>query len=418
MGCQEDITTSVAGDLVPVNAVTVELTLEFHEFAENLEAWGGYGQPYELARDLVATAFEGSLDARVLNSWNSYPVAATVRDSTGVFNPDSTLTFVGGKVVARFDTLTSLFAGPVTLAVSALPEEWDVRTVRWDAAVDSLGDLRPWEEPGAGPATLLSTATWDPEAGDSVTLELDSAGVAVWADTAGALKGARLDAVTEGTRLDLTGLSLTLATRPSSNPDTLVDLQVATRSRTFIFQPEPEPPQGEIRVGGVPAWRSVFEMDMPFTLDGPPELCQKVQCPFTLKPEGVISASLVLTTKAPPPAFQPRDTLRLDVRPVLEPSRLPKSPLGNSLVGIAGVTVAPEGFGEDAGLEVEVPVGPYIQVLLSESTKPELDVPKTLALLSSFEPLSLYFASFEGPDSPDGPKLRLILTLAEDVLIR
>jgi len=168
----------------------------------------------------------------------------------------------------------------------------------------------------------------------------------------------------------------------------------------------------------VPAWRTVFTMNMPKSLDGPPELCQLVQCPLTLTPESLISASLVLTTQAPPPAFRPTDSLRLDVRPVLEPSRLPKSPLGASLVGIFGVQLIPESFGEEAGAEVEIPLGLYVERLIAGNNDSDVEVPPTLALLSSFEPLSLYFAVFEGPDSPARPELRLLLTLADEVRIR
>jgi hypothetical protein len=92
--------------------------------------------------------------------------------------------------------------------------------------------------------------------------------------------------------------------------------------------------------------------------------------------------------------------------------------LGNSLTGLLGIQLAPDAFTEDAGVEVEVPIGPYVEGLISVNQGEEVEVPPTLALLSSFEPLSLYFAAFEGPDSPFAPRLRLILTIAEDVRIR
>ena len=79
--CQEDITATLDGDLIPVGAVTVEVTLPFQDFAGDLEHWGGYGQAYQLPNDVVARAFEGSLDARILNNWFPYPRLASVRDS-------------------------------------------------------------------------------------------------------------------------------------------------------------------------------------------------------------------------------------------------------------------------------------------------------------------------------------------------
>jgi hypothetical protein len=416
--CQEEITSALDGDLIPVGALTVEVTLPFHEFAGDLEGWGGYGQAYELSKGILARAFEGSLDARVLNSWAPYPDSAFVRDSTGSVRSDTLLTFVGGRIVARFDTLSSVLDGPVTLSIGALLRDWDFRSAAWTVAVDSVGDRQLWTEEGAGPVTPLGTAVWDPATGDSVVFEIDSAGVALWADTVDSKKGVRLDAVTEGVRLDLRSLTYLLSTRPSIHTDTIVELPVGSATRTFIYQPVPQATEGEIRVGGVPAWRTVFTMNMPKVLEGPAELCQLVQCPLTLTPESLISASLVLTTRAPPAAFQPTDSLYLDVRQVLEPSRLPKSPLGSSLVGIIGVQLIPEYFGEGAGAEVEIPLGGFVERLIAGNNDPDVAVPTTVALLSLFEPLSLYFAVFEGPDSPAGPELRLLLTLAEDVQIR
>ena len=81
-GCQEEITTVVQGDLIPVGAVTVEVVLPFEEFGSDPEAWGGYGQPYELSTPIIARAFEEILDSRIVNAWHSYPIAASVRDST------------------------------------------------------------------------------------------------------------------------------------------------------------------------------------------------------------------------------------------------------------------------------------------------------------------------------------------------
>jgi hypothetical protein len=417
-GCQEDITVVLDSDLIPVEAQSIEVTLPFHSFAKDLEGWGGYGRPYELPNEILAKEFEGGLEARVLNAWNNYPVATTVRDSLGNFGTDSTLTFVSGRVIARFDTLTSIHGDSVTLAISAIPRNWDFRSVNWNMAVDSVGDAQPWDVPGADPATAVATSVWDPSLADSVVFQLDSAAVATWADTVDAGNGVRLDVVTEGTRLDLVSLIYLLDTRPSSHPDTLVELAVGSRGRTFIYHPVLEEAEGEIRVGGVPAWRTLFTMDLPEALDGPAELCAIVPCPYTVTVESVSSAALILTTRAPPPGFQPTDTLFMDVRPVLEPSRLPKSPLGNSLAGARGIRLTPDQFGEGVGAKIEVPLSSYVQGLVAERTTPELEIPHTLALLSAFEPLSLYFAAFEGPDSPAPPELRLILTLADTVKIR
>jgi hypothetical protein len=417
LACQEEIVAVLEGDLVPVDALTVEVRLPFEDFAKDLEAWSGYGRPFELTRDVLARNFGGSMDARVLNSWFPFPSGAQVRDAAGLVRTDTLLTFVGARLVARFDTLTSVFDEVLEIGVGALSQEWDFVSSSWDMAVDTVGDRREWTESGGGPATPVATASWDPAQGDSIVLELDSAGVALWADTAGARKGARLDMVSDGARLDLIDLRLYLETRPSVNPDTLVELEVSSRSRTFIYSPEPEAPDDEIRVGGVPAWRSVFTMNLPEALNGPESLCQQVQCPFTLDPESIVSASLVLTAQEPPAGFQPTDTLLMDARPVLEPSRLPKSPLGTTLLVSQGVSLPHEAFAPGAGTKIEVQLGPYVQGLLTESDGTYV-APTTVALLSAFEPFSLSFAAFEGPESPFPPELKLVLVLAEDIRIR
>jgi hypothetical protein len=417
LACQEEIVAVLEGDLVPVDALTVEVRLPFNEFAKDLEAWSGYGRPFELTADVVANDFGGNLDARVLSSWFPFPTEAQVRDSLGLVRTDTLLTFTGGRLVARFDTLASVFGDSLEVGVGALSQEWDFISANWEMAVDSVGDREAWTEAGGGPVTPIATGFWDPAFADSIVLELDSAGVGLWSDTLGARKGARFDVVSEGARLELTDLTLYLNTRPSVNPDTLVELEISTRSRTFIYSPQPEVPETEIRIGGVPAWRAVFTMDLPEALNGPESLCQQVQCPLTLDPASLVSASLVLTTKEPKAGFQPSDTLLMDVRPVLEPSRLPKSPLGTTLLVTGGTALPHELFGPDAGSEVEVQLGPYIQGLLAGDTGP-VETPTTVALLAAFEPLSLSFVEFEGPDSPFAPELRLILVLAEDVMIR
>jgi hypothetical protein len=394
----------------------VEVSLPFQDFAEEVEAWGGYGNPWELPKTVLARTFGGALDARTLVSFFNYPTVASVRDTTGSVRPDTLLTFVGGTIVAIVDTVASVADEPVTVGVGALQDDWHFRSATWTMAVDTIGEQTPWPEEGGGPVIPLSTATWAPESGDTIRIQLDSTDVASWIDTLAARRGMRLDVLTEGARLDLTSARLYLNTRPSINPDTLVELEVGARTRTFIYQPSLEEPGEEIRVGGVPAWRSVMDLDLPEFLDGPPELCAELGCPLPITPEALISASLVLTTKAPAAAFQPTDSLYMDVRPVLAPERMPKSPLGSSLAGILGVALPPEHFGENDGVEVKIPLGAYIEALLEQG--PDGELPASLVLLSTFEPASLAYLSFEGPGSEKSPQLRLILTYGEGVGIR
>jgi hypothetical protein len=405
-------------NLIPTKAITVEVRLSFDEFAENLRVYGGYGSPAELPYGVLAHQYEGDLEARVLNGWWPYPVAATVKDSTGGNRPDSSLVFIGGRLIAHIDTIASVHEGSVEMAAGAVQQPWHYGSVDWQVAVDTVGDLQEWAEEGGGLVVPLATAIWDPSEADSVVFLLDSADVALWADTAAAAQGARLDALTEGVRIQTHTLRLILTTRPSSNPDTLVELLVGTRYRSFVYEPVLEAPESDFRVGGVPAWRTVWDMNFPTVLTGPPELCEQVGCPLVLETGMVNSGSLYLTTKAPPPGFVPSDTLRLDVRSVLEPHRLPKSPLGISLAGSQGVSVPFEYFGEEVESRVEVPIGGYLVELIRGETVTGEEISHTMVLLSSREPLSLPFGEFYGAGSPFEPEIRLILTLGGGVEIR
>jgi len=418
LGCQEELPTAGLEDLIPVKAVTAEVWLPFDEFAENLRVYGGFGSPSELPYGVLAHGYEGGLEARTLIGFWDFPVFALVKDTTGTSRADSSLVFVGGKIVAHIDTVGSIHEGPVELAVGAVQHSWDYRSTNWQVAVDTVGDFQPWPEVGGGPVIPMTTATWEPTESDSIIFELDSASVALLSDSLGTAHGVRLDALTEGVRLQAHTLRLFLTTRPSSNPDTLVELVVQNRFRSFIYDPVLEAPESEFRVGGVPAWRTVFDMKFPAVLDGPPEFCQKVTCPLVLEPGMVNGASLYLTTTSPPPGFRPSDYLQVDVRTVLEPDRLPKSPLGASLVGFYGVIFAPAVFNEEAGTRVEIPFGSYVVDLIRGTTAAGYEFSRTVAILSSQEPFSMPFGSFYGPGGPNEPQLRVILTLGGGVEIR
>ncbi len=415
LACDEKTPTSLDDERLPVDPTTVEVLLPWESFATGLTVYGGYGSTNELGGGVVARGYEGTLDARTLVRFEPLPFRATVRDSLGTLRADSNFAYVGGRVVARFDTLSSTNGeDPVSLALGRLTEAWDVRTTSWTLAVDTAGDQRPWTEPGAGPVVALGEAEWDPVNGDSIWFEIDSATVAALGDTLDDARGVRLDLVSEGERVDVRSVTLRLDARPNVHRDTIVTFTSESRGITFVYDPVPPPPPDGIRVGGTPAWRTVLELDIPLVLNGPESLCALVGCPFEIEPSRVNHASLLLTTSVvEPTAFQPSDTIRLDVRPVLAPEILPKSPLGQSFLGTIGERVAPEAFRGGAGLEVAVPITSLVRILVDPNRDP--DISSQVALLSVQEPFSLAFGSFVGPGAPGAPMLRLILTAADTV---
>jgi hypothetical protein len=123
-------------------------------------------------------------------------------------------------------------------------------------------------------------------------------------------------------------------------------------------------------------------------------------------------AALVLRTRSPAEAFQPTDSVALDVRPVLSRAALPKSPLGNSLIADpAGQRVDAAAFAVE-GAPVEIPVTSYVKAFLGGPDPAGRPPPGTLALLAAPEPGSFTFAEFFGPGGANEPILKLIVTVS------
>jgi len=140
-----------------------------------------------------------------------------------------------------------------------------------------------------------------------------------------------------------------------------------------------------------------------------------VTCPVTLHSSELNYAALVLRTRRTQDAFQPTDTVAIDVRPVLSRVALPKAPLGNSLIGFAGRVIRPGLVGDEAGEDIEIPITIFAQNLISGTDAAGFEPPNTLALLSVFEPVSIAFASFHGPGDENAPFLKLIITIGRFV---
>lgn len=421
-GCQESLPTAATDDLVR-GGVAVEVILPFEDFGTRTRVYGGYGRASELGGGFVAHAFgsgtggvqeEGGLEAVTLLRFGRYPEFVSVSDTAGTTRPDSSLTFLSGRIAARFDTLSSVLPGPVEVTARAITEPWDGVSANWEYAIDTLRHHVLWSQPGGGVLEEIGSAVWDPATdGDSLHITVDSARVASWADTLNLARGVHLSTDHPGVRLQMRSALLWLETLPSINPDTLVDVLADTEATSFIYDPIPRIPDGSLRVGGAPAWRTVIDLDIPGTLNGPPDLCEALGCPLEITETHVSYAALQLTTHAESPAFAPSDTLTIDLRMVMVPDILPKSPLGPGTTGITGVALAPQLFRPPAGQIVEVPMTTVVRDLLRGETSDGDPVSSTVALLSTFEPLSIEYVSFEDAVGPGAPRLRLILNFSQ-----
>ena len=412
--CDERTPTSVDVTPLPPEPVTVEVEFPWDDFASNLAVYGGYSGPEALEESIVARAFAGTLDARTLIRWGAFPTAASVRDSTGTLRTDLNISIYSGYVVAYIDVAASTNTGPVTLGLGALQNEWHAPSTTWTSAVDTLGEQRAWPEAGAGPVTPLATRDWNPAEGDSVQFFVDSATIAAWRDPADpGGSSARIELLTDGHRLRIVGGALRLETRSSIDPDTVLILTAAAAEVTLVYTPAATPPADGMRVGGAPAWRTVFDIAIPTALTGPPALCASVGCPFTIGPQHVSYAGLALRSRRTEDAYQPTDSVALDVRPVLSRAALPKSPLGGSLLADPlGQRVGPEPFATQEGSLVEIPISAFVRGYLAGPDPSGRPPPGTLALLSATEPEGFTFASFFGPGGVNEPVLKLILTVS------
>ena len=423
VACEDMTPTSTDSSLLPVTPLTLEIRLPYSEFGADLELTGGFGNESQLNTSLIAGEHQGVLNARAWVRFAEFPTDVVLADSNGIVVTDSMPAYVGGRVTAFVDTISAMYDEPPVLAASALTEAWDPESVNWTNAVDSVADVQPWSEPGGGVLTMLDEVTWDPAEGDTVVFEVDSATVNAWADTTDGSRGVLFSTGDSGVRLELSFVSLNVDIRSSVNPDTLLERTIIAAARSFIYDPPPPDPQGEIRVGGTPSWRSTFRVALPDTLHGPEELCETVGCPFELRSESVNFAALVLHSATSPPGFQPDDTLAFDARAALSAANLPKSPLGTSLLatsfaGLAGAAVPPDFFGDEPEGELTVGITGFIQDLLRGETTRGDPAPTSISLLSIFEPLSLDLMTFAGPGDENEPFLRVILTTRVGVPLR
>jgi len=418
--CQNEIPTALGEGFLPVEPVTLEVRLPWSQFVTSAQVVGGFGRADELGVGTIANAFGGTLNARTLLHLEPQHL---VYDAS-----DTLTTIVGGSFLLRFNPTGSSNQGPVTVAVGRTSTHWDARSASWRLAVDSLDGQEEWPEQGGGPVEPLGKAVWDPLEGDSLLISFGPAALANVLDTTTLEFGVRVDLDTPGELVQVISGEIQLFAMVEG-VDTMITLpSVSVTDQTFIYDPAPGPPEG-LRVGGIPAWRTVISMAIPAMVAGTPEACALVTCPLALTAERINLANLVLSTQANEPGFQPTDSLLVHARSLFAPGVLPKSPLGPPIflddLGLAvGAALASAAFAPGGERSVEVPITPLVWDLVRGTTVGGGSTSSTIALLSlSCNPVgklcveseSIAFSSFAGAGQPGEPFLRLILTISDRV---
>jgi hypothetical protein len=418
-GCTNAVPTSDDGNLIPVDAVTVEVHLPFASFARDLRSFSGFGSPADVPVTVLAHQWEGELESRALVRIDSLPDWIAVRlpgSSSPAVHADSMYQPVSGKVILRLDTL-GLGGESFELEAGAVLTPWDPETANWEVASDTLGAVSPssWPEPGGGPVRSLVSETWGPADGDSLVLDIDSLTITEMTEADRSDRGLRVRGLTKGTRIRVMDVDLRVLARSSINPDTLVEVTAELDRGTVIYSPSPETSSDVLQIGGAPADRTTFRMELPLSVDVGVEVCAKVRCPLELRADRILFAGLVLHTHTTlSPGFAPASSIAVEVRPVLSPERLPRSPLSPP-VNPGADGLAPDVFSSETETLYEIPMTGYLRTLLEPDLAGGVAPSSTLALLVRPEPPGLEVISFYGVGTQLGPYLRLVLTVSDGV---
>lgn len=411
-GCGDEDPTAVGSVLIGPSVSTFEVVLDAEDFLQLDTTYDGFGHIRDAGFRLVANQFADELDAHTLFEI-SRPYTVTYQVD-GESRNDSIAAFRGARVTLIVDTLAST-EGPVDVEVLPVTESWDAGSVSWTLRYDTAGLSEAWTTPGGTTAGVAGRATYT--SGDTLVIPIDSASAAVWQDTTAARRGALIRSATPGSRLRLTSVRFTFDVVPRDNPDTLLTAGAATRNMHIIDPEEPSTPTAtELRVGGLPAWRTLlrFRPMRELVLDacgggglgtGDPE------CDVPLR-DATLTLATLLLEPLPVAGRRLERPIRIDARAVLAAANVPvfRSPLTS--VGAMRDSVPVELFTPlpPPGARVAVPITGYVRELVREED-PEEPLPVWLALVAAAERSTFGYASFSSMESAAPPRLRLVVTV-------
>lgn len=409
--CGDELPTNVGAGLLPVDAIqTFEVVLDADRYLVWDTAFGQYSAPADADYAIIANAFEGELHSRVLLRFN-IPTTLVVTDTAGVQRVDSVPIFTGGLVQMVVDTLASSDHGEVQ--VFHTTESWDRVTADWTLRVDSPGARLPWAQPGGSRGALAGSADWVPGAdtlaADTLSVPVDSAAIAIWADTADANRGAVISSGTPGTRLRTGAPLLLLQARSTHRPDTIYEVRV-TPTRTFIFTPDLPDAAGTPRAGGQPAWRTVLHLRD--RIDTVTVACPAVPgCRVRLSDVSISHAALLLQPQPPPAGFSPELPVQLSVHLMLPTELVPlqRSPL-TEVVSTTRLPIPVSSFTSPGAPPVELPFTDVVSLFVAPPGTTPTEQRVTHIALVQAGVRTFGFAQFERR-----PQLRLVLTMTKEL---
>jgi hypothetical protein len=423
--CTDEVPTSTDPALIPVEVETFEVLLPFGDFADGFRIDGGYGTPSSLSTNRIILSEDETFEVRPVLRYPSGPAVVQVFPPGETQTvPDSNYVTTGGRVTITFDTASHRLEGlpPYEIEAASVLEGWHTITASWTHAVDSIGGVVPWSEPGGGAVRHLETFLFDPSDSTSVTFELDSLTASEWIVTENLARGLRLRMTEPGKAIRISSTSVEYDLVSEVDPDTALTFSGSpvTSASTMLLSRPADGGEGRMLVGGAPSHRSTFRFQLPDSVDAPSALCPgDGPCRVEVTAERVLFAGVNFTTMpTSPAALVPRDSLILDMRPVLAPDRLPRSPLGTPVLP-EGRIVGGEQFDEDGEAIIEIPATRLVRDLVRHARQGGDDdpPPSTVSLISAAEPSGIGVATFRGPGTQGAPFLRIIMTTSDGVTL-
>lgn len=414
-GCGDEDPTAVGADLLAPAVRTFDVELSAAEFLTADTTYDQIGDLDDAPFRMVAHEFEETLEARTLISITR-PLTVTYTPGEGQSSVTDTIeAVVGGTLTVVVDTLATT-PGPVELELFRVTEEWDRAAATWETRLDTADVTETWSTPGGSPGQRLGSATW--ETGDTLRIVMDSAAAAVWDDTAAARIGGVLRSTTPGTRLFVQALTFQFDVVPVG-ADTVVAAGSVGDSKIILTPQDAPPSPAVLRVGGLPAWRSavmfrpVADLRIPCGPDQPPD------CTLGLD-EVTINLAAVLLEPLPAGVRRVERPMRVEGRAVLEAAGVPlvRSPLSPPL-GPPSDTLSAALFHEPATepVQVAVPITTFIRTHLNPPTG-VTDPPLWMAITALGERGAFGYGAFGGVGSDRPPRLRLVVSVPDEVGIR
>lgn len=405
--CTEDTPTELGDDVLSGgDLITFEVVLPAASFLELDTSFTGYADAEAAPFGYVARIKDGAalaLQSNQLYRFSLPPRVVVVRNTTtNALQADSAPVYFAGQLVLKLDTIVTPGVTPARFALHRTAEEWD-GSATWDLRVDTGAVELPWQTPGGTRGLQIDTASL--VGGDSIVFDVDSATIAMWRDTADVTRGALITAETDGGAVRILSSTVRLSARSAIRPDTTLTFSIVPTHRTFIFNPVPPKSATQLRVGGLPAWRSILRLKQNLGTLTFPCPGTTTSCTINLDSANITLAELLLKPSKPPAGYMPEDTVFVDVRGLTLSPLIPleRSPIGNR-VAISSA-IGPQQFANPSATDiVRINITQFIAHLTGDLEE-EDKLPPILTLMALPEPSTFGFVAFE-----PGPSLRLILT--------